>query len=77
MGDKKRLIQLVVHGLSGPITVKGVGYNEAMPSNAYLSDRELASILSYIRQSWGNNAGFITTNEIPRNRKMKDKLIKQ
>ena len=75
-GDKKRLIQVVVHGLSGPITVNGVGYNEAMPSNAYLNDRQLASILSYIRQSWGNKAGFITTNEIPRNRKMKDKLPK-
>jgi len=75
-GDKKRLIQVVVHGLSGPITVNGVGYNEAMPSNAYLNDRQLASILSYIRQSWGNKAGFVTTNEIPRNRKMKDKLPK-
>lgn len=73
-GDKKRLIQVVIHGLSGPIEVNGVGYNEAMPSNAYLNDRQLASILSYIRQSWGNKAGFITTNEIPRNRKMKDKL---
>ncbi len=75
-GDKKRLIQVVVHGLSGPITVNGVGYNEAMPSNAYLNDRQLASILSYIRQSWGNKASFVTTNEIPRNRKMKDKLPK-
>lgn len=75
-GDKKRLIQVVIHGLSGPIEVNGVGYNEAMPSNAYLNDRQLASILSYIRQSWGNKAGFITTNEIPRNRMMKDKLPK-
>lgn len=75
-GDKKRLIQLVIHGMSGPITVKGVGYNEAMPSHAYLSDRQLAAILSYVRQSWGNNAGFITTNEIPRNRRLKDKLAK-
>ena len=75
-GDKKRLMQLVIHGLNGPITVKGVGYNEVMPAHDYLNDKQLASILSYIRQSWGNNAGFITTNEIPRNRKMKDKLTK-
>jgi glucose/arabinose dehydrogenase len=75
-GDKKRLIQVVVHGLSGPITVNGVGYNEAMPANGYLNDRQLAAILSYIRKSWGNDAGFITTNEIPRNRRMKDKLPK-
>jgi mono/diheme cytochrome c family protein len=54
--------------------VNGIGYNEAMPSHAYLKDAELATILSYIRQSWGNQAGFITTNEIPRNRRKKDKL---
>ncbi|MBM3442411.1 MAG: c-type cytochrome [Bacteroidetes bacterium] len=75
-GNKKRLIQVVIHGLSGPIIVNGVGYNEAMPANAYLNDRQLASILSYVRQSWGNEAGFITSNEIPRNRNMKDKLPK-
>lgn len=73
-GDRHRLQQVVIHGLSGPITVKGKGYNEAMPSHAYLKDAELATILSYIRQSWGNQAGFITTNEIPRNRRKKDKL---
>jgi len=47
-----------------------------MPANGYLNDRQLAAILSYIRKSWGNDAGFITTNEIPRNRRMKDKLPK-
>lgn len=73
-GDRQRLMQVVIHGLSGPITVNGVGYNEAMPSHAYLKDAELATILSYIRQSWGNQAGFISTNEIPRNRRKKDKL---
>jgi glucose/arabinose dehydrogenase/mono/diheme cytochrome c family protein len=73
-GDRHRLMQVVIHGLSGPITVNGVGYNEAMPSHAYLKDAELATILSYIRQSWGNQAGFITTNEMPRNRRKKDKL---
>lgn len=73
-GDRHRLMQVVIHGLSGPITVNGVGYNEAMPSHAYLKDAELATILSYIRQSWGNQAGFISTNEIPRNRRKRDKL---
>jgi mono/diheme cytochrome c family protein len=73
-GDKRRLMQLVIHGLSGPITVNGVGYNESMPAHAYLKDAEIAAILTYIRQSFGNNAGFITANEVPRNRKMKDML---
>lgn len=73
-GDKRRLMQLVIHGLSGPITVNGVGYNEAMPAHGYLTDGQLISILNYIRQSWGNNAEMISPNEVPRNRKMKDRL---
>ncbi len=73
-GDKRRLMQLVIHGLSGPITVNGVGYNEAMPAHGYLSDAQLVSILNYIRQSWGNQAELISTNEVPRNRRLKDRL---
>lgn len=52
-GDRKRLIQVVLNGLSGPITVKGVGYNEAMPPHSYLKDTEIAQILTYVQiQLW-------------------------
>jgi glucose/arabinose dehydrogenase len=67
-GDKKRLIELVLNGLSGPITVNGVGYNEAMPSHSYLKDTEIAQILTYIRSSFGNNASLVTPNEVSRYR---------
>ena len=67
-GDKKRLIELVLNGLSGPITVKGVGYNEAMPPHSYLKDAEIAQILTYVRSSFGNNASPISPNEVTRYR---------
>lgn len=68
-GDKKTLIDLVLNGLSGPITVKGVGYNEAMPPHSYLKDTEIAQILTYLRSSFGNNASFVSPNEVARYRK--------
>ncbi|WP_395802771.1 c-type cytochrome [Daejeonella sp.] len=68
-GDKKTLIELVLNGLSGPITVKGVGYNEAMPPHSYLKDTEIAQILTYLRSSFGNNASFVSPNEVARYRK--------
>jgi mono/diheme cytochrome c family protein len=60
---------LVLNGLSGPITVKGVGYNEAMPPHSYLKDTEIAQILTYLRSSFGNNASFVSPNEVARYRK--------
>lgn len=73
-GDKIRLIQVVLNGLSGPISVNGVGYNEAMPAHKYLNDGNIVSILNYIRKSWGNNADLISTNDVRDNRKLKDKI---
>jgi mono/diheme cytochrome c family protein len=70
-GDKKKLIEVVLNGLSGPITVKGVGYNEAMPPHGYLQDSEIAQILTYVRSSFGNNSGFVSPNEVSRYRAKK------
>lgn len=50
----------VIHGVSGPITVNGVQYNGNMPAQgAMYSDEEIAAILTYERNSWGNNLGDV------------------
>ena len=52
-------------GLAGPIQVAGQSYNMSMPAmGAALSDEDLASVLSYIRQSWGNKAPAITPDQV-------------
>jgi mono/diheme cytochrome c family protein len=56
-GDKSTLMESTVNGLSGPITVNGKEYNNVMPAMSYLSDEELASILTYVVHSWGNPGG--------------------
>lgn len=65
-GDKQRLIDIVVNGIAGPITVNGVGYNGAMPANDFLKDEDIALILSYVRQNFKNNAGVILPAEVRR-----------
>jgi mono/diheme cytochrome c family protein len=65
-GDKDRLIRITIQGLSGKIEVNGVTYNSIMPPNSHLSDREIADVLTYIRQSFGNNANEVTLEEVQR-----------
>ncbi len=55
LGSPDRAISAVLVGLTGPIEVRGRAYNLAMPpQGAVLSDEKLASILTYVRRSWGN-----------------------
>lgn len=51
--------QILVHGLQGPMTVKGESYSGVMPAMAHLSDEELAAVLTYIRSSWSNTASAV------------------
>ncbi len=55
-GPADSLIKIVLFGLEGPIIVKGLQYNQLMPAQDYLSDQQIADVLTYIRSSWGNNA---------------------
>ncbi len=68
-GDLKHLVGIIVQGLEGPITVKGVEYNSLMPGLPYLTDGEIAHILSYVRQSFGNKASEVSESEVAEIRK--------
>ena len=54
-GDPGRVIATVLYGNEGPITVNGVQYNGVMPGFAYLTDDEVAAVVTYIMRSWGND----------------------
>ncbi|NKI92458.1 cytochrome c [Rhizobacter sp. SG703] len=52
---------IVLHGITGPVTVKGTVYNGAMPAfKAQLGDEQIAAVLSHVRSQWGNSATAIT-----------------
>ena len=64
MTDKSRAIAAVLNGLTGPVEVNGQRYNGVMPPMGYLKDDEIADILSYVRQSWGNGEDAVSTAEV-------------
>jgi glucose/arabinose dehydrogenase len=68
-GDKARLIRTILLGLSEPIEVNGKIYNQEMPAFQYLNDQEVADILTYIRNSFGNSAGAVIPGEVFEERK--------
>ena len=55
-GDQKRLIDVVLNGLSGPIEVNGKPYDGTMPPADYLEDEQIAQILTYVRKEFGDNS---------------------
>lgn len=63
-GDKNRLITIMLKGLNDEIEVQGETYFSPMASFAYLSDKEIASILTYVRTHFGNKASIITEKEV-------------
>ncbi|MDZ7718602.1 MAG: PQQ-dependent sugar dehydrogenase [Balneolaceae bacterium] len=68
-GDKGRLIRTLLLGLSEPIEVNGEIYNQEMPAFQQLTDQEVADILTYIRNSFGNSAGAVIPGEVFEERK--------
>jgi mono/diheme cytochrome c family protein len=68
-GDKQRLIKIILEGLDGPLQVNGKPYNGTMPKNNFLTDEQVADVLTYIRQSFGNKAGSVKTDEVRKARK--------
>ena len=64
-GDKNRLINILVNGLQGAIKVNGKTFNGIMPpQSGILDDHAIASIATYVRNRFGNNAGHVSTLEV-------------
>jgi mono/diheme cytochrome c family protein len=58
-------IAIVLHGLQGPITVKGKAFNGAMMAwGAAMTDDDIAGTLTYARSQWGNRAAAVTPAQV-------------
>ncbi len=66
--DKQKVIHALVFGLSGPITVNGKKFNGVMPPAPY-NDQDLAAVLTYVYNSFGNPGGVVTPEEVAAVRK--------
>ncbi len=75
LGDEKRLSLIILHGIEGPIEVGGKRYDApeilpVMPSHSTLDDASISSILTYIRNEWGNAAGPVSRRVVGMTRVM-------
>lgn len=66
MADKERSIRGVLSGQSGEMTVNGKKYNGVMVPLNYLSDDDVANVLTYVRNSFGNNGDAVKAEEVRR-----------
>jgi nitrite reductase (NO-forming) len=64
MADKARSIRIVARGTSGPIVVNGTTYDSVMPPVVQLTDEQVANVLTYVRNSWGNAGAAVSPDEV-------------
>lgn len=71
MGSEDRVIRIVLHGLQGPIKVKGADFGSVpMPAlgpgtaGFNLSPERIAAVLTYVRQEWGNSAPPVSVDKV-------------
>ena len=68
LSEPEHAIDVLLNGLSGEITVNGVKYNGVMPA-VKLSDEKMANVLTYVLNSWNNNGGTISADQVKKARK--------
>jgi mono/diheme cytochrome c family protein len=66
LGDKKALTRIILKGLQGgEIEIDGDKFHNPMPpQESVLSDQEIADVLTYVRNSFGNKASMVTVAEV-------------
>jgi mono/diheme cytochrome c family protein len=63
-GDKKNLINIVINGQNHHAEINGKIYQNSMPPNPEIKDPEVADVLTYIRNSFGNKASAVKVSEV-------------
>jgi len=66
--EPKRIVDIMLHGLSGKVTVNGTEYNSVMPPMTQLTDDEVANIATYVLNSWDNPGGQTHKEEVAKAR---------
>jgi nitrite reductase (NO-forming)/hydroxylamine reductase len=59
-----KAVEAVINGLSGPITVNGVDYNAVMPNLSHLNDGDVADVVTFVLNSFGNQGGQVSGAEV-------------
>ena len=72
-GNTKNLIDIVLKGYDKPAKINGESYQNVMPPHSFLTDQQIADVLTYVRKSWGNKASDVKTDEV---KKVRGQVVK-
>jgi len=64
LGDRTRLIKIVLNGFNENAEINGQTYSNNMPSHDFLTDKQIADVLTYVRNSFTNKAPAITMAQV-------------
>jgi len=64
LSNPERAVTVVVRGLTGEVTVNNVKYNSVMPAMTQLGDQQVADVVNYVLNSWGNKGGSVTVQRV-------------
>jgi mono/diheme cytochrome c family protein len=63
LGEKPRLVKVLLNGMQG-VEIDGEKYTNVMPAFNYLTDQQIADVLTYVRNSFGNKASAVSSAEV-------------
>ncbi|MBW3128714.1 c-type cytochrome [Hymenobacter profundi] len=72
LGDKNRLINILLNGMEDQ-DIDGESYQNVMPAHDFLTDQQIADVLTYVRNSFGNKASAVQAGEVKTARAAKKK----
>ena len=64
LGDKTTLVQVVLKGMTGEVDINGDTYHNVMAPHSDLTDQQIADVLTYVRNNFGNKASAVTAAEV-------------
>lgn len=64
VGDKKKIIGIVLKGMTDRVPIDGEYYSNNMAAHPELSNQQIADVLTFIRSNWGNKASAVTPEEV-------------
>ena len=64
LGSKTVLIQQVLKGSANKVEIDGEKFHNTMPAQAQLTDQQIADVLTFVRNSFGNKASIVTSAEV-------------
>jgi mono/diheme cytochrome c family protein len=64
LGEKNRLINIVLKGFNEDVEINGETYSNAMPSFAHLTNQQIADVLTFVRNNFGNKAPAVTKADV-------------